>query len=141
MIEYRHCRSTKTKKNGPTYYDKQNYQCTTCLGQFVESGQDQFVSQADKDLIDKLLLEGLSLAGICRVCDVGQTWLQKYIKSVYENSPDDLNADIVLQDMESYLSDRMDEEINRIESQKKSLQLLMNTRKYLTRKHLRYFRI
>ena len=114
-MECPQCHSTKIKKNGHhTYYDKQNYRCTTFLGQFVESGQDWFVSQADKDLIDKLLSERLSVAGICRVCNVGQTWLQKYIKSVYENSPDDLNADIVLPEMESYLSDRIDEEINRI---------------------------
>ena len=73
MIEYTHCRSTKIKKNGHTYYDKQNYQCNTCLRQFVESGQDWFVSQADKDLIDKLLSERLSVAGICRVCNVRQT--------------------------------------------------------------------
>jgi transposase-like protein len=120
MIECPHCHSTRVKKNGHTYYDKQNYQCTTCLRQFVESGQDWFVSQADKDLIDKLLLERISLAGICRVCNVGQSWLQRYIKDKYESCPDDLNADLVLPNMDSYLSDRMDEEINRIQVQKKS---------------------
>jgi hypothetical protein len=80
----------------------------------------RFVSQADKDLIDKLLLERISLAGICRVCDVGQSWLQRYIKNKYADCPDDLNADLVLPVMDSYLSDRMDEEINRIQTQKKS---------------------
>lgn len=118
-MECPHCYSTKIKKNGHTYYDKQNYQCTHCHRQFIESGQDWFVSPADKELIDKLLLERISLAGICRVCDIGQTWLQKYIKSLYENSPDDLNADLVLPEMDSYLSDRMDEEIDRIQVLKK----------------------
>ena len=56
--------------------------------------------------------------------------MQKYIKSVYENSPDDLNADIVLPEMESYLSDRMDEEINRIQSQKKPIALDQYTQVY-----------
>lgn len=77
-------------------YDKQNYQCTTSLRQFVESGQDWFVSQADKDLIDKLLLERISLAGICRVSNVGQSWLQISIKDKYKSCPDNLNADLVL---------------------------------------------
>ena len=100
--------------------NRQNYQCTTCLRQFVESGQDWFVSQTDKDLIDKLLLERISLAGICQVCNVGATWLQKHIKSLYELSPDDLNADLVLPEMEGYLSDRMDEEFHRLQLAKKS---------------------
>ena len=77
------------------------------------------MSQADKDLIDKLLLERISLAGICGVCDIGQSWLQRYIKSKYEDCPDDLNADLVLPAMDAYLSDRMDEEIDRIRTQKK----------------------
>ncbi len=91
-----------------------------CLRQFVESGQDWFASQSDKDFIDKLLLERIFLAGICRVCGVGQSWLQRYIKSKYEACPDDLNADLLLPEMESYLSVRMDEEIVRIQTQKKS---------------------
>ena len=77
-----HCHSAKIKKNGHTHYGKQNYQCNDCNRQFVESGQDWFVSSADKEIIDKLLLERISLAGICRVCDVGTTWLQKYIKNL-----------------------------------------------------------
>ena len=115
-----HCHSAKIKKNGHTHYGKQNYQCNDCNRQFVESGQDWFVSCADKETIDKLLLERISLAGICRVCDVGTTWLQKYIKNLYEVSPDDLNADLVLPEMESYLSDRMDEEFHRLQLVKKS---------------------
>lgn len=118
-MECPHCHSRKTKKNGHTHYGKQNYECNTCLRQFVESGQAWFVSQADRDLIDKLLLERTSLAGICRVCNVGESWLQTYIKSVYKNSPDDLNADLTLPKMEAYLTDRMDEEIKRIQVQKK----------------------
>ena len=94
---------------------------TVCLRQFVESGQDWFVSQAEKDLIDKLLLERISLAGICRVCNVGATWLQKHIKSLYEVSANDLNADLILPEMEGYLSDRMDEEFHRLALIKKSL--------------------
>lgn len=114
-----HCGSTTTKKNGHTHYGKQNYLCHSCNRQFVEGGQDWFVSESDKNLINKLLLERISLSGICRVCNVSEQWLLAYIKKLYEALPDDLNADLTLPDIEVYLADRMDEEIGRIEVIKK----------------------
>ena len=77
------------------------------------AGQDWFVSSSDKEKIDKLLLERISLAGIRSMCNVEATWLQKNIKNLYEVSPDDLKADLVLAEIESYLSDRMGEEFHR----------------------------
>ncbi len=114
-----HCISENTKKNGHTHYGKQNYLCHTCNRQFVEGGQEWFVNESDKILIDKLLLERISLSGICRVCDVSQQWLLSYIKELYKSLPDDLNADLSIPDLDSYLSERMDEEIGRIEVIKK----------------------
>lgn len=113
------CGSENIKKNGHTHYGKQNYYCHSCGSQFVESGQLWFVSESEKGLINKLLLERISLSGICRVCDVSESWLLNYIKELYSNLPDDLNADLVVPDLEAYLSDRMDEEIGRIEVIKK----------------------
>lgn len=114
-----HCNGENTKKNGHTHYGKQNYFCHTCQRQFVEGGHGWFVSDSDKSMINKLLLERISLSGICRVCDVSQQWLLTYIKELYGNLPDDLNADLSLPDLESYLANRMDEEIGRIEAIKK----------------------
>ena len=114
-----HCISENTKKNGHTHYGKQNYLCHTCNRQFVEGGQEWFVNESDKILINKLLLERISLSGICRVCDVSQQWLLSYIKELYKSLPDDLNADLSIPDLDSYLSERMDEEIGRIEVIKK----------------------
>jgi hypothetical protein len=113
------CGSENTKKNGHTHYGKQNYYCHNCGCQFVELGQDWFVSETERNFIDKLLLERISLSGICRVCDISQSWLLQYIKELYGNLPDDLNADLSIPDLDSYLSERMDEEINRIEALKK----------------------
>lgn len=45
------------------------------------------ISQAKKDLIDKLLLERISLAGIARVAGVSELWLQKYVNAKYESVP------------------------------------------------------
>ena len=114
-----HCNSSYVKKNGHTHYGKQNYFCHMCNRQFVENGQDWFVNQSDKFIINKLLLERISLSGICRVCDVSESWLLSYIKALYENLPDDLNADIFMPNLEAYLADRMDEEISRLEVVKK----------------------
>ena len=114
-----HCQTDNTKKNGHTHYGKQNYYCHSCHRQFVEGGQDWFIKVSDKVPIDKLLLERISLSGICRVYEVSEQWLLGYLKELYGNLPDDLNADAVLPDITSYLSDRMDEEISRIEAIKK----------------------
>jgi hypothetical protein len=115
-----HCHSERTKKNGHTHYGKQNYQCTTCLRQFVEGGQEWFVDKSERSLIDKLLLERISLAGICRVSGVSESWLLSYIKTLYSNLPEDLNADCILPDTGAYLSDRFDEEVERIMKKKKT---------------------
>lgn len=115
-----HCKSDYIKKNGHTHYGKQNYYCHVCRHQFVEGGQDWFVSESDRELIDKLLLERISLRGICRVVGISEVWLLNYVKDLYSNLPDDLNAACVLPDIESYLLDRFDEEIGRIEVIKKT---------------------
>jgi hypothetical protein len=36
-------------------------------------------------LIDKLLLEKIPLAGIARVLEISETWLQSYVNKVYES--------------------------------------------------------
>ena len=53
------------------------------------------------------------------MCDASEQWLLGYLKELYGNLHDDLNADAVLPDITSYLSDIMDEEISRIEAIKK----------------------
>jgi insertion element IS1 protein InsB len=39
-----------------------------------------------------LLLERISLSGICRVCGVSLRWLLSFIAELYESLPDDLNV-------------------------------------------------
>jgi DNA-directed RNA polymerase subunit RPC12/RpoP len=113
------CGSDAIKRNGHTHYGKQNYRCNACGRQFVANGSDWFVSDRDKELVDKLLLERISLNGICRVVGVSPGWLQGYIKELYAGLPDDLGADQALPDLDEYLSERMDEEIGRLEVIKK----------------------
>lgn len=109
-----HCGGNCTKKNGSTHYGKQNYLCHPCGRQFVEGGQDWFISEDKKEIIKDLLKERISLEGISRSCKVSITWLYNYIDEVYEQSPDDLNVVITQIEEESYLADRFDEEIERL---------------------------
>jgi IS1 family transposase/predicted transcriptional regulator len=112
------CTSENTKKNGHTHYGKQNYMCKECGRQFVIDGQNWFITDAQKELVDKLLLERISLAGISRVLNISAPWLSAYIEAKYEELPDDLNADLTIPDQSEYLEDRFDEEINRLEKKK-----------------------
>lgn len=75
------CHSENIRKNGHTPYGKQNFKCKDCHRQFVENPRHQPISQETRDLIDKLLLEKLSLAGIVRATGVSPRWLQYYVKS------------------------------------------------------------
>ena len=114
------CQRENTIKNGHTHYGKQNYQCKDCRRQFVEGGADWFVNDDDKKLIDKLLLERISLTGICRVCQVSLPWLLAYLKALYAKLPDDLNADLRVPPLAPYLDERLAEEITRLMTVKKN---------------------
>ena len=108
------CESENTKKNGHTRNGKQNHMCNDCGLQFVKGGQDWFISDYKKDLVDKLLLERISLAGITRVLGISKGWLSAYLKDKYKDLPDDLNVDLNLPETADYLENRMDEEIDRL---------------------------
>jgi insertion element IS1 protein InsB len=59
--------------------------CRECGRQFVENGQQNQIRAETKQLIDKLLLEKIPLAGIARVLEISETWLQSYVNEVYES--------------------------------------------------------
>lgn len=64
------CQSTNIVKNGRTHYGKQRFKCADCERQFVDSPTRQPVTPSTRELIDKLLLERLSLAAILRITGV-----------------------------------------------------------------------
>ncbi len=82
-----HCTSEQTVRNGHIHNGKQNHKCKDCGRQFVEDPQNKIISQETKELIDKPLLEKLSLAGIARVAEVSEAWLQGYVNQKYEAVP------------------------------------------------------
>ena len=77
------CGSDRTVKNGRIHNKKPKYKCQSCGRQFVENPTNKVISLETKDLIDRLLLEKISLAGIARSTGVSQKWLQDYVNNKY----------------------------------------------------------
>ena len=82
------CQLSHIKRNGHTYYGKQNYQCLRCARQFVI--KNETVSPEKQEIIKSLLLERISLRGICRVLKVSLAWLLNFIEQLYLKTPEDL---------------------------------------------------
>ncbi|MCP3848960.1 MAG: IS1 family transposase, partial [Gammaproteobacteria bacterium] len=89
------CGSKNFKKNGHIHNGKQNHKCKDCERQFVMVVEKKTITEEDKELIDKLLLERISLQGICRVTNISMTWLLIYIENLYDSLPDHLNFHII----------------------------------------------
>jgi len=86
------CCSSDIVKNGSLGNGKPKFKCNTCGRQFVEDPQKQPISDDTKQLIDRLLLERISLAGIARVTGVSERWLQDYVNSKYAQLPRQVNV-------------------------------------------------
>ena len=81
------CGSDDIVKNGTTRRGKQNHKCRDCGRQFVENPQWQPLPPDTKAMLDRLLLEKIPLAGIARVLQLSESWLQGYVNQVYEAIP------------------------------------------------------
>ena len=88
------CESKVFVKNGMTPQGAQSHICRECGRQFILDPQERTIPQETRNLIDKLLLERLSLEGICRVTGVSMSWLLKYISDLYKQIPNDLGIEI-----------------------------------------------
>ena len=81
------CGSYHTIKNGSTHHGKPKRQCKECGRQFVINPTNKTVSDETKQLIDKLLLEGISLRVIARVTGASWSWLQNYVNNKLASVP------------------------------------------------------
>lgn len=75
--------SNHVVKNGFIHNGNQNFKCKSCSRQFVLEPKNKVIEQGTRDLINKLLLEKLPLAGIARVTGVSERWLQIYVNTLY----------------------------------------------------------
>ena len=55
--------------------------------QFIENPPNKRIPQQLWDMVDKLLLEKIPIAGISRVNEISEPWLQQYINQKYEHVP------------------------------------------------------
>ena len=81
------CGSHDISKNGTTRRGKQNHKCRDCGRQFVEDPQWQPKDKDTFGLVNLLLLEKIPLAGIARVTQVSECWLQEYIIDINATVP------------------------------------------------------
>ncbi|WP_225901176.1 IS1 family transposase [[Leptolyngbya] sp. PCC 7376] len=90
MLTCPQCQSPSTIKYGHTHSGKQRYRCHECGRQFVEHPAHPPIATDTRQLIDRLLLERLSLAGITRATGVSLRWLQYYVNAKLETVPHEL---------------------------------------------------
>lgn len=71
--------------------------CKYCNSYFVEQGQKWFISEKERKMIDRLLLEKISLPGICRVMQVSLSWLMNYVSEKYASLANQLHFHLRLE--------------------------------------------
>src|SRR4026208_2313380 len=81
------CGSTWFKKNGHIHTGKQNHRCKRCGRAFVLSPENHLITEAQRTLIERLLLERISLRGICRAVGVGLRWLLYFMVERFQAAP------------------------------------------------------
>ena len=81
------CSSEHTVKNGRIHNGKAKRMCKDCRRQFVPDALKKVISPHTWELINKLLLEKIPLAGIARVASISETHLQEYVNRKYETVP------------------------------------------------------
>ena len=77
------CEREEIVKNGSIHNGKQKYKCKECGRQFIENPKKKRISEEKKRMIDKMLLEKISLRGIHRVTGIALSWIQNYVNARY----------------------------------------------------------
>jgi hypothetical protein len=86
------CASPQFKKNGHIHNSKQNHRCKQCGHQFVAHAEHRVIAQAQRSLVERLLLEKISLHGICRAVGVSIRWLMDFMVACFDAVPAHLHV-------------------------------------------------
>jgi insertion element IS1 protein InsB len=89
------CKSPKYTKNGHIHNGKQNHHCHDCGRQFVRCFEQYLIAEEKRTLIERLLLERISLRGICRAVGVKLKWLLGFLVQCVEALPDHLHVQLI----------------------------------------------
>src|ERR1044071_1495704 len=81
------CGSRWFKRNGHIHTGKQNHRCKLCGRAFVLEPENSVITEEQRILIERLLLERISLRGICRAVGVGLRWLLQFMASGSRRHP------------------------------------------------------
>src|SRR5262245_14315258 len=79
-------------KNGHIHNGKQNHHCHHCGRQFVQCREQYLISDDKRGLIERVLVERISLRGICRAVGVTLKWLLGFLVECGEALPDHLHV-------------------------------------------------
>src|SRR6266446_7398345 len=86
------CGSNWYKRNGHIHTGKQNHRCKVCGRAFVLNPASHLITADQRALIERLLLERISLRGICRAMGVGLRWLLQFMADRFAAAPDHLHV-------------------------------------------------
>ena len=75
------CGSEEVSLNGQSRHGKQNHRCRDCGRQFVIDPAWKAITPEQQVLIDRMLLERISMAGIARVLEICEDTVQRYVNS------------------------------------------------------------
>jgi len=84
------CGSRQYKRNGRIHTGKQNHKCKVCGRAFVLVPENHVITDAQRVVIERLLLERISLRGICRVIGVRLRWLLYFMVERFTAAPEHL---------------------------------------------------
>ena len=87
------CGSSRYKRNGHTRHGKQNHQCKACERQLSATADDRLIADEQRQRIEQLLCERISLRGICRAVGVSLTWLLHFMVECFTACPDDVHVE------------------------------------------------
>ena len=106
------CGSPWFKRNGHIHNGKQNHRCKRCGRAFVRNPENAVITEEQRTLIERLLLERISLRGICRAAGVGLQWLLQFMVARFREAPGHLYAEppsgtpaVILQRLEAGLDE------------------------------------
>ena len=84
------CGSRHYKKDGRIHTGKQNHKCKACGRAFVLLPEHRVIPEEQRTLVERLLLERISLRGICRTVGVSLSWLLHFMVERFAAAPDPL---------------------------------------------------
>ena len=82
------CGSRQYKRNGRIHTGKQNHTWRACGRAFVLVPENPVITEEQRAVIERLLLERISLRGICRVIGVGLRWLLYVMAERFTAAPE-----------------------------------------------------